>query len=732
MSSSDASASQRLSSQAFVAPSSDSFQQRVENLREKYRDIVQEGFFRNLQHDWLHREAAEPNLSSTPTYECLSDQSGSFIVLNGRKFPLEFFRSASPKLAEASRTEQKVALEKIDQPSHPEHQQVHGPEDDYCNPYAVPTREQIAAQNVYKNRFHTARSRGREHVRQRLHVEDLPLDAELLGPVDGSKFGTRLATQLDAHYRNELTYRPRIHNFTRTSAIHNLRESGRRQFETFFRQEYLVGQTRKHQTEDECYRQLGERCVELQEAVRTIRQERFSATMRMLDTVKPYFETSAQLERRLKELQGRMTGLWNQVVRLESVWVRRLKLQNFLYLIMPIEWRERNDWIHRNESGQLESYPVSIAQRNVANIRDIDAGNDIWAVKRFYEEEFLAKNKPIHAVYSTPSELLQGVAKLNTNSMTLLSRLDLMNWVKTNAEMESAEIQRTFAEKIQSIRRFIQDTDDRRKFYKQRALELRQLFENLVEGPLKASVMNARHREIESLITVTYGKLRPAKESSSTSVKLSGETCFGYIFDTVLQLLAAFDQLPADLIHTVEQKVRFQGRRAMRRAVKAAEEEQRISQLAVQLRRALAPPYAKPTHKIKPPRSRLRCREVPPEVVKPRVSELDKVFRMAFGAEAIMTPEERRNFEIDMIYQNYCSVQFDHFLRSIGYEPDYSGVTRVEQRDGLEENFFKRKELVPRVQQRVQQWLHIQQLMRERLFRKMSKELEQFGANSGR
>uniref|UniRef100_A0A182JIG5 Uncharacterized protein n=1 Tax=Anopheles atroparvus TaxID=41427 RepID=A0A182JIG5_ANOAO len=708
-----------------IAPSNGSFRQRVENLREKYRDIVQEGFFRNLQHDWLHRtEAAEPNVgpapSATSTYECQSDQSGSFIVLNGRKFPLEFFRRPATRLADEPRSEQIDGLEKT-------RQQVHGPQEDYRNPYAVPTREQIAARNASHSRFHTARSRGREAVRQRLHVEDLPLDAELLGPTGGGKFRTRLATQLDAHYRNELAYRPRIRNFMRTGAIHNLRESGRRQFETFFRQEYLVGQERKHQTEDECYRELAERCTELQQAVRTIRQERFSATMRVLDTLKPYFEKSAQLERRLKELQGRMSALWNLVVRLESVWVRRLKLQNFLYLIMPKEWRERYDWIHRDAAGQLESYPESIAQRNVVNIRDIDAGNDIWAVKRFYEEQFLAKDKPTYSAFANPSELLHGVAKLNTNSMTLLSRLDLMNWVKTNAETDSEKMQRAFADKIQSIRGFIQDTDERRKFYERRAQELRQLFEQLVEGPLKDSVHHVRYREIESLVTVAYGRLRPADtragESSSSSVKLSGVTCFAFIFETVLQLLADFDRLPAELVGSIEQTVRFRRRRAMRQAVKAAEEEHRISQLAVQLRRALAPPYVKPDHKIKPPRSRLRRKEAPADVME-RVSKLDEIFRLAFGDGATMTPDERRNFEIDMIYQNYCSVRFDHFLRTIGYEPDYGGVSRVQERDGPEENFFKRKELIPRVLYKLQQWEHVQQLLRERLFRKMSKELQ--------
>uniref|UniRef100_A0A182M560 Uncharacterized protein n=1 Tax=Anopheles culicifacies TaxID=139723 RepID=A0A182M560_9DIPT len=709
-------------SDASKTPSFDSIKQRVENLRAKYRDILQEGFFRNLQHDWLQQEAAEPNLSQTTpsdasTLDCVSDASGSYIMLNGRKFPLEFFRDNSPELEKLSPKES-VGQNDSDVPELVE-------PDDYKNPYVVPTPERIAQRNARKSRFHTARSRGCQDVKQRLHVEEVPFDAELLGPSKSTKYPSRLATQLDAHYRNELTYRPRIRNFMRIDAIHNLRESGRRQFESYYRQEYIVGQTCKQSIENDCYQQLAERCTELRDAVRTIRQERFSATMRVLDTVKPYFEKSAQMETQLKALQNRMTSLWNQVVRLESIWVQRLKLQNFLYLIMPKEWRERNDWIHQNDEGQLESYPVSISRRDVVNIRNIDDGNDIWAVKRFYEQEHLAKNKPLHEAFANATELLHGIAELNTNSMTLLSRLDLMNWVKSNAEMESVKVQQNFANQIQAIRGFIRDMDERRKFYEKRTVELKQLFDELVHGPLKDAIHNVRHREVESLVTVCYSKLNPAEErDDGSTVQLSGVTCFAFIFEMVLQLLADFDQMPATLLHSIEHKVRFRRRRRMIQAVRAAEEEHRISQLAVQLRRGLAPPHKKPDHKVKPARSRLRRKERPVEVVKPHVSRLDELLRVAFGDNATMTPEERRNFEIDMIYRNYCSVQFDHFLRMTGYEPDYDMVSQVQQRDGPEENFFNYKQLVPGVLKKLQQWQHLQQLMRERLFQRMSAELQ--------
>ncbi|XP_052870483.1 uncharacterized protein LOC128276053 [Anopheles cruzii] len=704
-----------------------SFEERVNNLRTAYRDVLEQGFFRNLQHDWLHRTAgAEPDLqpaaASDATLDPGSDASGSFIVLNGRKFPLAFFRN---KNTAAEQQEEETI---VHGPTETDRTAPAAANDDYANPYAVPTRRD---RNVNRSRFHTARSRAWQDVPERLHVAELPFEAELLGTTRRKQHPSRLATQLDAHYRNELTHRSRIRRFLRTSAIAELRESCRRRLESFYHREYILAQAAKREQEAECYRQLAERCAELRQAMGIIRQERFSATMRVLDTMKPYFETSAQLERHLRGLRRRMTSLWNHVVHLESVWVRRLKLQNFQYLIMPKEWRERYDWIHQDATtGRLESFPESIARRDVVNLRDIAEGNDIWAVKRFYEEQYLAKDKPIHAAFPSSGALMAGVAELNTNSLTLLSRLDLMNWVKTNAEMESADAQRMLAQKIRSIRRFIQDTAERRQFHRKRSIELRQLFLQLADGPLKDCVQSERTREIESLVTVAYGKLLPADQrhtETSGSVALSAGVCFGFIFDIALRLLADFDRLPADRSRRIEQQVRFRRRLLLRQATRAADEQHRIGQLAVQLGRSLAPRPPKPDGKVKPRRSRLHRKEVPVMVPKPKVPKLDVIFRMAFGDGATMTPDERRHYEIDMIYQNFCSVQFDHFLRTIGYEPDYELVSEVERRDGPEESFFRQTELIPTVMKRLRLWQQMQALLRQRLIKRISQDLQAVG-----
>uniref|UniRef100_A0A182Q7F3 Uncharacterized protein n=1 Tax=Anopheles farauti TaxID=69004 RepID=A0A182Q7F3_9DIPT len=634
----------------------DSIQLRVEHLRTKYQDILQEAFFQRLQHDWLQQKAAEPNVPKAPseesTFEWLSDDSGSFIVLNGRKFPLEFFRDGSPQHA----TIQSVASIERKSPK----KAVQLEQNDYHHPYAVPTPDQIAQRLARRSRFHTARSRARQDGRKRLQVDEVRFGEEKLGPSEPEKYHSQLATQFDAHYRNEITYLPRIRNFVRIDAVRKLRESVRRQFETYYRREYIFEQTRKQAIEDGCYEELAERCRELREAVRTIRQERFSATMRVLDTVKPYFETSAQMEARLKQLQTRMVSHWNRVVRLESLWVQRTKIQNFFYLIMPKEWRERNDWMHQDGKGQLESYPVSISRRDVVNIREIDEGNDIWAVKRFYEEHYLAKNHPVHEAFANSADLLHGLAELNTNSLTLLSRLDLMNWVKSNAETESERVQQNFADRIQAIRSYIRVMDERRRFYERRTVELKQTFDELAQGSLKMAIQNERNRTVESLVAVVYGKLLPpGQRDERASIRLSGGTCFAFIFEMVLQLLADFDQLPAATVHSVEHTVRARRRRRMIQAVRAAEEEQRIAQLAIHLRRGLAPAYQKPDHKIKPARSRLRRKEVPIVPEKRRVSRLEAIFRVAFGEGATMTAEEREHFAISM---RHSSVRFGHFF----------------------------------------------------------------------
>ncbi|KAL1397570.1 hypothetical protein pipiens_002500 [Culex pipiens pipiens] len=683
------------------APSVESISHSFEQLKSKFLVILEDHFFGNFQHDWRNAGPERKALveESLPSFESLSDESGSFLVLDGKKVSLDWFRMAAAKASEESLA---AAPDPAAVPSTSE-----------ANPYAVGVASFFPES---ADRFNTHRSRSRHGMRDRLLVEEVQFDEETLGVTH--KHRSQLATQLDPHYRSEISYRPRIRNFMRVDAIHQFREASRKQFETYYRQEYIHELTQVEKTEKQHHRELRARCTELREALRELRKLRFRSSMRVMDMVKPYYEETARWEAELRERRKQMELLWNRVIQLESLWVPRIKYQNFQYLIMPKQWRLEHDWIHMDENGKLEGYPESIEKRDTANLRKLEGQNDIWAVKKFYEEEYQAKGRPVHAVFKDSASLLKGVAELDVNSMTLLNRLNLLSWVKLDAEKESKEVQLHYKNMIANLKYSIEDLEQKKNSLEKRSALLKDMFEEIVRNPLRKCVENERTRTIESLLYVLYKHFLPPDQREN-ALRFSGTESFMYIFDVVTQLLSDFDKIPPHLIHSVEKRVRFLRWRKMKKAKKAAEEDQRHKLMAIQLERSLAPRYVKPPKTGKLPRSRLKKKPVPEVVIPPVVTKLDKIFFLAFGTDAVMSDEERANFEVDLVYHNYFSVQFDQFLRSIGYEPDYGGVTRVELRDGPETNFFKRKELIPEVMRRIERWERMQESIKQRLLKQM-------------
>ncbi|XP_062559481.1 uncharacterized protein LOC134224203 [Armigeres subalbatus] len=686
------------SSSSASEPSHVTICEQFEFLKSKFLAILEDRFFGNLKHDWRKHEQQGEQNRSLQTFQSLSDESGSYLCLDGNKILFDWFRQEMEKSASPDSKSPSPVIVK--------------PKVSFESPYMVGTSEQMAAFLQAEDRFHTHRSRANDGMRGRLMVEDKCFEEERLG--HKLKHGSKLATQFDAHYRSEISYRPRIRNFTRVDAIHKMREASRKQFETYYRQEYLFEKTEAQKAEKNYHEQLRERCAELTQALRVIRQQRFSQSMRVMDTVKPCYEETARLEKEFRDKQQKMVGLWNKVIKLESIWVRRIKYQNFLYLIMPKAWREENDWIHMDDEGHLEGYPESIANRCVKNLRSLEGKNDIWAVKEFFEKEYVEKQKPVHSVFENSQDLLGGVAELDANSMTLLNRLNMLNWTKVDAEQESKEVMNNYFTLIGNLRYSIQDLLSRKESYEKRSAELKATFYEWIGNPLRECVANEKTRNVETLLYVLYKNLLPLDQRQN-ALRFSGTESFVYVSNTITQLLAEFDKIPPEIIKSVEKRVRFAHMRKMKAAQRAADEDHRHKLLAIQLKRSLAPPYVKPPRTGKLPRSRLKKKPIPEVIVPSTETKLDRIFKYGFGEHATLSETERKNLEIDLVYGNYSSVRFEQYLRSIGYEPEYDFLSMVEQRDGPETNFFQRKELIPLVLRRMKRWEDYQEKLKQKL-----------------
>ncbi|XP_065084153.1 uncharacterized protein LOC135706465 [Ochlerotatus camptorhynchus] len=704
------SAEEDLSATEGGIPSKESIAEKFELLKSKFLTILEQRFFGNLKHDWSKSAEVDPQDQSLSSFVSLSDDSGSYLIMEGKKISFDWFRNALARSASDSESEATalpVAVAK--------------PKVKIETPFQVGTPEQMAALMQVEDRFHTHKSRARQGMRGRLLVEDVPFEEEILGIE--KKYPSKLATQVDLHYRNEISHRPRIRNFVRSDSMHKLREASRKQFETFYRKEYLYEQSKFLKAERLQHKKFDESLEEISEALRKVMWQRFSQSQREVDSLKPCLDETARLEKEFRDRQPEMDALWNGVIKMERTWAERIKCQNFLYLIMPNPWRKEYDWIHRDEQGELEGYPESIANRSIVNLRSPHENNDIWAVKEFFEKEYLEKDKPIYAVFEDSSSLLRGIDALDVNLMTLLSRLNVLNWAETEAKKEAEDVKKHYDRMIENLQFAIHDLTDRKVRCENRTAQLKDVLNRLAKDPLWECVANERTRNLDTLLYVLYKNLLP-RDQQDSALKFSGTESFSYVFNLITQLLTELDKIPPKFIKSADRQVRFEHKHMMNEARRAAKEDHRQRQMAIQLKRCLAPPYVRPPRTGKLPRSRLKKKPAPEVVVPSTETKFDRIFRLGFGEHAIMTEAERRGMQVNSIYQNYSSVQFDHFLRSIGYEPVYDFVSKVEERDGPETNFFQRKELIPHVLRRMKRYDEYQEKLKQKMFKRMTEILD--------
>nr|XP_029730655.1 uncharacterized protein LOC115267656 [Aedes albopictus] len=81
------------SSSQVSVPSKNSAIEQFELLKSKFLAILEDRFFGNLKHDWRSGRQ-EQQTKSLPSFESLSDESGSYLVLDGKKISFDWFRQA--------------------------------------------------------------------------------------------------------------------------------------------------------------------------------------------------------------------------------------------------------------------------------------------------------------------------------------------------------------------------------------------------------------------------------------------------------------------------------------------------------------------------------------------------------------------------------------------------------------------------------------------------------------
>lgn len=294
--------------------------------------------------------------------------------------------------------------------------------DEYHDPYyTVPFSGQAQImRNISQptDRFYTNAVRARHDIRKRIKVEESSIQFKAAqSKTDEEKI------VLSKQYR----FKPR-------TTIQEVRAALRKKFESQYIQEYITEKTITHEKEL-IYAQEVTAFRNVCEPLFTTLQERhYRQYMRKMQSLKPFYEKSSELEKTLKGRRHEFIKLDMNITSEENCWRERVYLQNFHYLMKDRVWREQHDWIHRRPDGSMETYRESIQNRFVVNVRQRDKDTS-WAVKEFYEQwSSDDERKKIVIVFEDVRSFLVGLAKMKVSLFKSLMQLHFSMWLHANLQ----------------------------------------------------------------------------------------------------------------------------------------------------------------------------------------------------------------------------------------------------------------------------------------------------------
>lgn len=233
-----------------------------------------------------------------------------------------------------------------------------------------------------KDKFHTNSTRLGSEMRDRLKVERLP-SSEDLYDYDEPYFN---------EFHNEGWGCDTEFHFKRITEISKMRESLRMKFSTYYIREYLNCEAVKEKMKSEIEQNIAETMDVYEKVLGEIKEKSHRESMKSKRKRNEESIRTNELRNVLRDLEKKMPPLLNRIFSMSLNFVKMSILQNFQFLIMPLDWRNENDFLHRNQAGELETYHESLRKRTTANLWDRN-NDDVATIMEFYKTTFLKRKQ---------------------------------------------------------------------------------------------------------------------------------------------------------------------------------------------------------------------------------------------------------------------------------------------------------------------------------------------------
>lgn len=139
------------------------------------------------------------------------------------------------------------------------------------------------------------------------------------------------------------------------------------------------------------------------------------------NNLKPLEKATQQLEEKEKILKAKLEHVTEALLGIEQRWDTIMKLQNYYYALMSTDWRQRNDWIHVRNDGQLEVAIFTLNRCRNANIRDKTDPSG-FAIINYFEKNISPNLAKMQAVKPDLELLKKGLHAMQSEVFTYLNQ----------------------------------------------------------------------------------------------------------------------------------------------------------------------------------------------------------------------------------------------------------------------------------------------------------------------
>jgi hypothetical protein len=534
-------------------------------------------------------------------------------------------------------------------------------------PFQQPSSPEITQFNSIKNslkasdRFHTFNTRKSANIRERIKVDSDECDVK-----------SRVATDIDGNYVKEM-FNERTRDFYRISPrseVKRIRDIFRKNMEICWMKEKMICVEKELVDEDRVLTEMENSVKSYDRYLDALKEQEFKKTMQIMRESKEPFKEVEQMRRKFDDLMKLIEPFKMRIFVLANEFTKLIVLQNFQYLIKPLEWREKHDWIHKQADGALEKTQDSLETRTTRNLWNRDSMT-VYSIKDFIENEFTKKPKPLLA-FQKGAELDLAYDEIRMRSKQSLMKFHIVACSYDEARKAFGELEKKNVQCIDAMKSNMEMIQKRRNFMSNRAKILQSTVNELIKNRLKNTVSSSITRTSHTLIDFTFQKaILKKKQDTSLGTNFTSIEKMMMLERRVFDLLSECDKISSEILKSEENVIRIKRRNEWKIAKRAHRIECELNERILQFQRCIDKPKKKMQREGKLPRSKLPERKHKLKPPTPPLKFVEKQFIQAFSFDV---DEDMNKVKFDgtakklleNIKTRRCSFSVQHLLQYLG------------------------------------------------------------------